>query len=133
MTVSVAGTACGNDSHFMIEAALRGSFSPPPLARGGRGHLPDVAVEPTDAAPVMVLPSLATALPLSLSSSSLISIHTPFHFFATSPWSSVLVAFASTLGSMRRREVTTASTGSGSTGRPRCVESEAHDLAEAQE
>lgn len=96
MAVSVAGTACGSDSHFMIEAALRGSFSPPPLARGGRGHLPDVAVEPADAAPVMVLPSLATALPLSLSSSSSISIHTPFRFFAASPWSSVLVAFAST-------------------------------------
>jgi hypothetical protein len=62
-------------------------------------HLPDVAVEPADAAAVMALPSLATALPLSLSSSSSSSLiwnHRPFRFFVASPWNSLLVAFAST-------------------------------------
>lgn len=86
MVVSVAGTAPGRDNHFMILSALRGSWSPPPLARGGRWDLPDVAVEPADAVPVTVLPSLATALFLSLSSSSSsMWIHTPFLFFDDSP------------------------------------------------
>jgi hypothetical protein len=59
-----------------------------------------VAVDPADAADVaavMALPSLATVLPLSLSSSSsLVWIHTPFRFFGASPRNSLLVAFAST-------------------------------------
>lgn len=73
MSFSVAGPACGRENHCMITSALLGGFSPPPpqsLARGGRRHLPDVAVEPADAAAVTVLPSLATALLLSLWSSS---------------------------------------------------------------
>jgi hypothetical protein len=45
----------------------------------------------------MALPSLATVLPLSLSSSSsLIWNHRPFRFFVASPWNSLLVALAST-------------------------------------
>jgi hypothetical protein len=43
----------------------------------------------------MALPSLATVLALS-SSSSLIWIHTPFRFLGASPWNSLLVAFSST-------------------------------------
>lgn len=104
MAVSVAGAALGRESHSMIEFALRTRLSQPPLASGGRRHLPDVAVDREDAAPVMVLPSLATTLPLSLSSPSssssssqlLISIQIPFRLFAGSPWNSLLVAFAST-------------------------------------
>lgn len=67
-------------------------------ARGARRHVPDVPVEPTDAAAVTVLPSLATALLLSiwLSSPPLsISIHTPFRLFSASVWNSALVASAS--------------------------------------
>jgi hypothetical protein len=81
----------------MILFARPGIFTPPPVTRGGRLHLPDVAVDPADAAAVMALPSLAAVLPLSLSSSSsLVWIHTPFRFFGASPRNSLLVAFAST-------------------------------------
>jgi hypothetical protein len=82
----------------MILFARPGIFTPPPVTRGGRRHLPDVAVDPADAADVaavMALPSLATVLALS-SSSSLIWIHTPFRFLGASPWNSLLVAFSST-------------------------------------
>ena len=72
ISFSVAGPACDRENHCMITSALLGGFSPPPqsLARGGRWHLPDVAVEPMDVAAVTVLPSLATALLLSLWSAS---------------------------------------------------------------
>ena len=68
MAVSVTGAALDHESDFMIEAALRTRLSQPPLASGVRRHLPDVAVDREDAAPVMVLPLLATTLPLLLSS-----------------------------------------------------------------
>jgi hypothetical protein len=98
MAASVAGTAIGRESHSMIASARSVRYPPAPLARGGRLHLPDVAVDPADAADVaavMALPSLATVLALS-SSSSLIWIHTPFRFLGASPWNSLLVAFSST-------------------------------------
>jgi hypothetical protein len=99
MSFSVAGPACGRENHCMITSASLGFFPPAAQpARGARRHVPDVAVEPADAAAVTVLPSLATALLLSiwLSSPQLsISIHTPFRLFSASVWNSALVASAS--------------------------------------
>jgi hypothetical protein len=100
MSFSVAGPACVCKNHCMITSALLASL--PPVAqptRGSQRHLPDVVVETADVAPVTVLPSLATALLLSLWPSSpplSISIHTPFRLFFASVWNSALVASVST-------------------------------------
>jgi hypothetical protein len=137
ISFSVAGPACVCENHRLITFALLGPL--PPVAQpthGAQRYLPDVAMEPADATAVMVLPSLATSLLLSLWSSSpslLISIHTPFRFFSVLVWNSTLVTSTSTIGSMRRREATTESTRRGSTGRPRCAELETHDLVDAPE
>ena len=99
MAVSMTGAALDHESNFMIESALRTRLSQPPLASGGRRHLPDVVVDREDAAPMMVLPLLATTLPLFLfspSSQLLISIQIPFRLFIGSPWNNFLVACAST-------------------------------------
>lgn len=68
MAVSVASVSLCSDSHSMIESAFRGKLSQPSLVHGGRRHLPDVAFDWVNMTPVMVLPSLATALPLLHSS-----------------------------------------------------------------
>lgn len=99
MAVSVTGVALDHERDFIIKSALCTRLSQPPLASGGRRHLPDVAVDREDVAHMMVLPLLATTLPLSLSSPSsqlLISILIPFRLFIGSPWNNFLVACAST-------------------------------------